>query len=132
MTELDLEIKGPVTDSGEQVLSRDALAFVAALSKEFMPRVKELLALRIERQAELDTGVMPDFLESTKAIRESDWMVTNIPPDLADRRVEITGPTDRKMIINALNSGARVFMADCEDSLTLQEVMPIQAKQRQN
>jgi len=118
MEKFDLEIRGRVTDSAEQVLTTEAVAFVASLAKEFMPRVKELLALRIERQAELDTGVMPDFLESTKAIRESDWTVTSIPSDLADRRVEITGPTDRKMIINALNSGARVFMADCEDSLT--------------
>ena len=118
MAKLDLEIRGRVTNSVEAVLTTEAVAFVAALTKEFMPRVKELLALRIERQAELDTGVMPDFLESTKGIRESDWTVTSIPSDLADRRVEITGPTDRKMIINALNSGARVFMADCEDSLT--------------
>jgi malate synthase len=82
------------------------------------PRVEELLARRAVRQKEIDDGKLPDFLAETRAIREREWHVTSIPADLQDRRVEITGPTDRKMIINALNSGAKVFMADCEDSMT--------------
>jgi malate synthase len=113
-----LTISAPVSTAQAAILTGEALAFVAALAQEFMPRVTELLALRVVRQSEIDSGVMPDFLESTRRIRESDWKVTDVPPDLRDRRVEITGPTDRKMIINALNSGAKVFMADCEDSLT--------------
>ncbi len=91
---------------------------MAALTRAFRPRLAELLAARDERQARIDGGEMPDFLDETRDVREADWRVTQAPADLEDRRVEITGPTDRKMIINALNSGARVFMADCEDSLT--------------
>ncbi len=102
----------------EQILTPEALAFVAGLTRRFGPRVTELLARREARQRELDAGQLPDFLPETRAIRESEWRVTRIPADLQDRRVEITGPIDRKMIINALNSGAKVFMADCEDSLT--------------
>jgi malate synthase len=99
------------------ILSREAVGFVNELAREFGPAVTELLARREHRQAEIDAGALPDFLPSTRQIRESDWTVASIPPDLLDRRVEITGPTERKMIINALNAGARVFMADCEDSL---------------
>ncbi len=102
----------------ESILTRDALDFLAALARRFTPRVHELLAARERRQRALDAGELPDFLPETRAIRESDWRVAPIPQDLLDRRVEITGPTDRKMVINALNSGAKVFMADCEDSLT--------------
>ena len=102
----------------DEILSDEAMDFVASLAREFSPRVEELLAARIERQKAIDAGEMPDFLAETAAIRESEWQVTDVPADLMDRRVEITGPTDRKMIINALNSGAKVFMADCEDSLT--------------
>jgi malate synthase len=101
-----------------EVLTPAALSFVADLARRFGPRVSELLARRVARQAEIDSGQLPDFLPETRAVRDSDWRVTTTPADLQDRRVEITGPTDRKMIINALNSGARVFMADCEDSLT--------------
>lgn len=113
-----LEVIGPVNSAYAEILSDDALAFVAALSTEFSPRVTELLALREQRQQEIDGGKMPDFLPETSDIRESEWKVTSVPADLQDRRVEITGPTERKMIINALNSGAKVFMADCEDSQT--------------
>ena len=113
-----LEILGPVNSAYAEILTDEALGFVAALAREFSPRVTELLELRIARQQDIDGGTMPDFLPETREIRESDWKVTAVPADLEDRRVEITGPTERKMIINALNSGARVFMADCEDSQT--------------
>lgn len=111
-----VEIRGEVSPQFEEILTPDALAFVAKLHRAFNGRRKELLAKRQERQAELDKGVMPDFLPETKDIREGDWTVAPIPDDIKDRRVEITGPVDRKMIINALNSGAKVFMADFEDS----------------
>jgi malate synthase len=107
----------PVKEEYQSILTTDALEFIGALNARFAPRVAELLRTREQRQARIDAGEMPDFLPETRAIRESDWKVGRIPKDLQDRRVEITGPTDRKMIINALNSGARVFMADCEDSL---------------
>src|SRR5579872_2708043 len=113
-----LSISVPVTEAQRPVLSAEALQFVAALVERFGPRVSQLLHARDERQKRIDAGEMPDFLPETRAIRESDWKVGAIPSDLLDRRVEITGPTDRKMIINALNSGANVFMADCEDSLS--------------
>jgi malate synthase len=99
------------------VLTTPAIEFVNELSRRFGPRVLELLERRERRQAELDGGALPDFLPETRAIRAADWKIAGIPADLLDRRVEITGPTDRKMVINALNSGAKVFMADCEDSL---------------
>jgi malate synthase len=102
----------------DSVLTAPALAFVTELVERFGPRVHQLLAARDQRQARIDAGELPDFLPETRAVREGDWKVAPIPPDLQDRRVEITGPTDRKMIINALNSGAKVFMADCEDSLS--------------
>lgn len=96
--------------------TREALAFVDGLERRFGERRRELLAARRVRQAELDAGVKPQFLERTKKVRESDWRVAAVPADLQDRRVEITGPVDRKMVINALNSGAKAFMADFEDS----------------
>jgi malate synthase len=111
-------VTGALRPEFREILSGGALAFVADLARRFGPRVSTLLGRRVERQAEIDNGRLPDFLPETRAVRESDWRVTTTPADLADRRVEITGPTDRKMVINALNSGARVFMADCEDSLT--------------
>jgi malate synthase len=111
-------VTGPVSPAFAEILNGDALDFVAALAREFTPRIGEALAARDKRQRSIDDGEMPDFLESTREIRESEWRVCEVPADLADRRVEITGPTDRKMIINALNSGAQVFMADCEDSLS--------------
>ena len=98
------------------VLSAEALEFIAALHREFEGLRQELLARRVARQQQLDAGDLPDFLGSTRQIRESSWTVAPIPYDLQDRRVEITGPVDRKMIINALNSGANVYMADFEDS----------------
>jgi malate synthase len=101
-----------------EVLTEDALALLARLQRTFGPRRAELLEARRRRDDELTAGALPDFLPSTKDIREADWQVAPIAPGLADRRVEITGPTDRKMVINALNSGARVFMADFEDSNT--------------
>lgn len=108
---------GPVEAGWEHILSCEAVAFVNELARNFGPAVTELLARRERRQAEIDAGALPDFLPETREIRESDWKVAPVPQDLLDRRVEITGPTERKMVINALNSGARVFMSDCEDSL---------------
>ena len=99
-----------------QVLNPGAREFLTQLARKFERRRQELLARRQVRQQEIDAGQLPDFLPETAAIREGDWTVASIPRDLLDRRVEITGPVDRKMIINALNSGANVFMADFEDS----------------
>jgi malate synthase len=98
------------------ILNPEALAFVAKLHRAFDSRRRELLARRAQVQADLDGGWMPDFLPATADVRRGDWKVAPIPPDLLDRRVEITGPVDRKMVINALNSGARLFMADFEDA----------------
>ena len=121
-TNLDLPsgctVTGTLRPGFETILTREALEFVVELARKFGPRVEELLVRRAERQKEIDAGELPDFLSQTHAIRERDWHVTAIPADLQDRRVEITGPAERKMIINALNSGAKVFMADCEDSMT--------------
>jgi malate synthase len=111
-----LEILAPVTPEYSQILTDEALAFVTKLQRQFNARRLELLAARVEKQKQIDAGQLPDFLPETKAIREGDWTAAPIPADLQDRRVEITGPVDRKMIINALNSGAKVFMADFEDS----------------
>jgi malate synthase len=112
----DINVSGEVRPEWDAVLSDEALGFVALLHKEFDGRRRELLAAREERKQRLDSGELPDFLPETREIRESDWTVAPIPQDLRDRRVEITGPVDRKMIINALNSGANVFMADFEDA----------------
>lgn len=112
-----VEVTGPVEGRAKDILSTEAVAFVATLQREFNTRREELLARRYERQASLDVGEDPDFLEGTRHIRQDQsWRVAEAPDDLKDRRVEITGPTDRKMMINALNSGARVFMADFEDA----------------
>jgi malate synthase len=108
-----LEITAPADES---VLTPEALDLVALLQRELGPVRAELLERRQERQAELDAGALPDFLPGTKGIREGGWRVAAAPADLRDRRCEITGPVDRKMMINALNSGARVFMADYEDA----------------
>ena len=102
----------------DSILTPAALAFLTELTERFGGRVAQLLAAREQRQARIDAGELPDFLPETRVVREGDWKVGAIPADLQDRRVEITGPTDRKMIVNALNSGAKVFMADCEDSLS--------------
>ena len=109
-------IVGPLEPGFERVLTADALAFTAALHRRFEPTRRRLLAARTERQRRIDTGETPGFLEATSGIRAAEWTVAAAPADLADRRCEITGPVDRKMMINALNSGARVFMADFEDS----------------
>ncbi len=101
---------------GSQILTPEARGFLTKLARTFETRRQELLARRRARQTEIDAGQLPDFLPETASIREQEWTVAPIPPDLLDRRVEITGPVDRKMIINALNSGANVFMADFEDS----------------
>ncbi|HET8827004.1 MAG TPA: malate synthase A [Terriglobales bacterium] len=99
-----------------EILTPEASRFLHKLAREFQARREELLGKRRARQERIDAGELPDFLPDTVSIREQDWRVAPIPPDLMDRRVEITGPVDRKMIINALNSGASVFMADFEDS----------------
>ena len=117
-TTQQLVIKGPNEGRSTEVLTPEALAFVARLQSEFGLRRLELLHMRDERQARLDAGEAPQFLTDTESVRESEWRVAQAPKDLEDRRVEITGPTDRKMLINALNSGASVFMADFEDANT--------------
>ncbi|OLB41248.1 MAG: malate synthase A, partial [Ktedonobacter sp. 13_2_20CM_53_11] len=99
-----------------EILTPEAMAFVATLVRTFSGRREELLQRRVQRQAEIDAGKMPDFLPETERIRQGSWTVAPIPDDLQDRRVEITGPAERKMTINALNSGAKVFMADFEDA----------------
>ena len=104
------------TQGFEKILSPAALEFLQALHLRFDDKRQELLKARISRQEQFDLGVKPGFLKETEKIRHSDWEVAPIPSDILDRRVEITGPVDRKMIINALNSGAKVFMADFEDS----------------
>ncbi|GAA4989159.1 malate synthase [Nonomuraea thailandensis] len=111
-----MEITGPMHDRFDEILTPEALAFVAALQREFGARRLELLEARQARQAELSAGGMLDFLPETKEIRESDWQVAPPAPGLEDRRVEITGPVDKKMTINALNSGAKVWLADFEDA----------------
>lgn len=113
----ELEIKARVTPEFAEILSPEALQFVAKLSGEFSARRAELLAKRAARQKEIDKGAMPDFLPETKKVREGNWKVLPVPKDLHDRRVEITGPSgDVKMVINAFNSGANVYMTDFEDS----------------
>jgi len=111
-----LEILGPLAPGFEDILTPEALAFVAELEGRFGPERQRLLGVRVQRQALLDKGWKPDFLPETRAIREADWTIAPLPVDLLDRRVEITGPVDRKMVINALNSGAKLFMADFEDA----------------
>ena len=111
-----VEIRGPVEGRTAEVLTPGALEFVAALQREFGATRTELLEARRQRQARFDAGDLPDFLPTTSAARQDDWSVPPPPKDLQDRRVEITGPVERKMIINALNCGARVFMADFEDA----------------
>jgi malate synthase len=109
-------IQRPLHARYDEILTPDALKFLSALHRRFNQRRLPLLGARAERQARFDAGELPDFLPSTRDVRASDWRVGSIPADLQDRRVEITGPVDRKMIINALNCGAKVFMADFEDA----------------
>ncbi|MEV4295817.1 malate synthase A [Microbispora rosea] len=115
MTE-NVEIKGPLLDRFDEILTPEALGFVATLQREFDPRRRELLAARQARQEDLSAGGMLDFLPETAHVRESEWRVAPPAPGLENRRVEITGPVDRKMTINALNSGAKVWLADFEDA----------------
>ncbi|HVF37780.1 MAG TPA: malate synthase A, partial [Sphingomicrobium sp.] len=115
--ERPVAVAAPARVAGaEEILTDEALGFVAELHERFDARRRELLAERLKQQKRFDAGDLPDFLEETRHIRESEWKVGSIPTDLTDRRVEITGPTNAKMVINALNSGARVFMADFEDA----------------
>jgi malate synthase len=111
-----LQVVGPLGPGYEHVLTPEALAFVAELERRFGPAREALLQRREERRARLKAGELPGFLPETEAVRKAAWQVARCPEDLRDRRVEITGPTDRKMLINALNSGAKVFMADLEDA----------------
>lgn len=111
-----LAILAPLKPRYDEILTRDALAFLADLHRRFDGRRSALLDARAQRQKRYDAGELPDFLPETRDIREGEWAVAPIPADLLDRRVEITGPVDRKMVINALNSGARMFMADFEDA----------------
>ncbi|MBX3010920.1 MAG: malate synthase A [Caldilineaceae bacterium] len=113
-----VQVLGPSTPQVQAVLTPEALAFVADLHRRFNPTRTALLARRAERQLAIDAGQLPAFLPETAEIRRSEWRVASAPADLNDRRVEITGPTERKMLINALNSGAKVFMADFEDALS--------------
>ena len=113
-----LVIRGELGAGYEKVLTPGAVAFIAELERKFGPERRRLLARRAEIQRRLDAGWKPDFLPETKAIRDADWRVAPVPRDIRDRRVEITGPTDRKMVINALNCGANVYMADFEDATT--------------
>lgn len=116
LTDSSIRITGPVDGRAGEILTPEALAFVADLHRRFDGRRRELLAARVARQARFDVGETPDFRSDTRHVREGDWRIGSIPVELLDRRVEITGPVDRKMVINALNSGARVFMADFEDA----------------
>lgn len=111
-----IQIHGPMLPGYERILTADALSFIAELTRRFRGRIQERLTARQHLQTQLDAGKKLDFLPETLPIRESHWVAASLPDDLIDRRVEITGPVDRKMIINALNSGANVFMADFEDA----------------
>jgi malate synthase len=113
-----IDVSARITPEYAEILTPDAVAFAAKLQRAFGGRRAELLARRAARQRELDAGKLPDFLPETRAVREADWTCAPVHADIEDRRVEITGPVDRKMIINALNSGAKVFMADFEDANT--------------
>ena len=113
-----IEVTAQVTDEFAQILTGDAVAFAARLQRAFGSRRTELLARRVARQVRFDAGELPDFLGETRAVRDGEWVCDPVPAEIQDRRVEITGPVDRKMIINALNCGANVFMADFEDANT--------------
>ena len=113
-----VELLGPAVAGADEILSPAAIAFLADLERRFRSDREALLARRVARHAELDAGALPGFLPETADVRAGDWTVASAPADLDDRRVEITGPAEPKMMINALNSGARVFMADFEDALS--------------
>jgi len=112
------QLQRPLKSRYEEILTPDALGFLAELHRRFDEQRLKLLAARAVRQKRFDAGELPDFLSETSAVREGDWRIGGVPADLQDRRVEITGPVDRKMVINALNCGAKVFMADFEDANT--------------
>jgi malate synthase len=117
----EVNILGELNDQNRHILSKDAAVFLALLHRTFNQRRKDLLQQRVTRQAELDKGNLLDFLPETKHIRENDtWRGAPPAPGLVDRRVEITGPTDRKMVVNALNSDVWTYMADFEGKLILQ------------
>ena len=107
-----------VPENTQIIFTDEANKFVQDLHSKFGTKIQDLLTKRVERQSEFNTGKLPNFLDETKDIRSSDWHVRDIPKDLEDRRVEITGPVERKMVINALNADVKVFMADFEDSLS--------------
>ena len=111
-----IAITAPIEGRSAEILTDEALDFVAGLHRAFDERRRRLLLDRADRQVRLDRGELPAFLDATADVRSATWTVPPPPTDLADRRCEITGPVDRKMMINALNSGAQVFMADFEDS----------------
>ncbi|MBI2818699.1 MAG: malate synthase A [Acidobacteria bacterium] len=111
-----IEVLGPLQNGFAEILTPEALRFVAKLVRRFSATRESLLQNRVQRQEEINSGKMPDFLPETKELRQSAWSIAAVPKDLEDRRVEITGPVDRKMVINALNSGANVYMADFEDA----------------
>ena len=111
-----IEVTAPITSDFAEILTSEAMNFVAKLARSFEGRRQELLQHRVQRQAEVDAGKLPDFLPETEHIRRADWTIAPLPSDLQDRRVELTGSADRKMIINGLNSGAKTFMADFEDA----------------
>src|SRR5260370_1545098 len=111
-----VNVLAPVSEHQAEILSPQALDFYATLHREFNARPLELLRERSRRQEAIDQGQMPNFLAETKPVRQGEWRVQPVPKDLQNRRVEITGPVDRKMVINALNSGANCFMADFEDA----------------
>lgn len=112
----DVQLRGKPTPAFAEIVAPEVLAFIAKLQRAFGPHREQCLQCRQDRRAALDRGEALDFLPETKSIRESDWTWASIPEDLRDCPVEITGPSDRKMVINALNSGAKVFMADFEDA----------------
>jgi malate synthase len=109
-------ITGEQNPRFDEVLTAGAIQFLAELHRKFDRTRKQVLARRVDRQHRFDAGELPDFLPETKHIRDQGWKIAPVPKDLLDRRVEITGPVDRKMVINALNSGAEVYMADFEDA----------------
>lgn len=112
----NITVRGPMNQGYERILTKDALQFLEQLERKFGPRRRELLQHRKRREEEIQKGKLPQFLKETESIRQGNWTIAPLPKDLQDRRVEITGPVDRKMIINALNSGAKVFMACFEDA----------------
>ena len=113
----ELAFTQPYGEQEQQVLTAEAVEFLTELVTRFTPQRNKLLAARIHQQQEIDNGKLPGFISETASIRRSEWKIRGIPEDLQDRRVEITGPVERKMVINAMNANVKVFMADFEDSL---------------